>query len=279
MGASSLYVRIRKPLGMSAVARGQPRSSGSPWGTDKFRQWLQENAALGIRANHGPADGLRSVFDRELWRQGLVIGTMGAVSMALLACTVALARDTAGHDWYGAAKLTVADLMIGVGFDEDAPVEFRNADGGVETVTRSGLTDSYRVRWAREDILKSAWEGATLGAVSGFGGALLCFVLVWRSMDDRRGRRTASEPASERRSEARERLRSLQERPMSGPPPPPASFAPARAPADGSPVSSPPLPAKPEPTVTRQVKPKTSKDNKATPAHRERRKRDYGRWV
>ena len=118
----------------------------------------EENAALGNRAHHGPGDGWRSVFDPELWWQGLVIGTMGAVSMALLACTVALACDTTGHDWYAAAKLTVADLMIGVGFDEDEHVEFRNADGGVETVTRSGLTDRYRVRWAREDILKSAWD-------------------------------------------------------------------------------------------------------------------------
>ena len=77
------------------------------------------------RTHHGPGAGGRSVFDRELWRQGLVAGTAGAVSMALLACAVALARDTTGHDWYAAAKLTVADLMTGAGFDEDAPVEYR----------------------------------------------------------------------------------------------------------------------------------------------------------
>ena len=199
--------------------------------------------------------------------------------MALLACTVALARDTTGHDWYAAAKLTVVDLMIGVGFDGDASIEFRNADGVVETVTRSGLTDSYRVRWVREDILKSAWDGATLGALSGFGGALLCLVLVWRSMDDRRGRGSTNEPAPERRREARERLASLQERPMSDPPPLPASFAPTRAPTDRLPVSSPSQPDDPKPAVTRQVKPETGKDNKTAPARRERRKRDYGRWV
>ena len=231
------------------------------------------------RAHHGPGDGWKSVFHRELWRQGLVIGTMGAVSMALLACTVDLARDTTGHDWYAAAKLTVADLMIGVGFGEDAPIEFRNADGVVETVTRSGLTDRYRVRWAREDILKAAWEGATLGAVSGFGGALLCFVLVWRSMDDRRGRRSTSEPAPEPRREARERLASSNERPMSEPPSLPASFAPTHAPAVRAPVSSPPPPAKPESTVARQDKSVAVKDNKTAPVRRERRKRDYGRWV
>ena len=240
------------------------------------------------RAHHGPGDGWRSVFDAELWRQGLVIGTMGAVSMALLACTVAVARDTTGHDWYAAAKLTVADMMIGVGFDEDAPLEFRNADGVVETVTRSGLTDSYRVRWAREDILKAAWEGATLGAVSGFGGALLCFVLVWRSMDDRRGRRSANGPAPERRREARERPVPAQESPApvsapaetgSVPPPLPATAAATHAPENRLPVSEPPATAKPESSTARQDKPETGKGNKAEPARCEGAKRDYGRWV
>ncbi len=225
---------------------------------------------MGNRAHHGPGAGWRSVFDAELWRQGLVARMAGAG---------ALARDTTGHDWYAAARLTVADLMIGVGFDGDASIEFRNADGVIETVTRSGLTDSYRVRWAREDILKSAWEGATLEVLSGFGGALLCFVLVWRPMDDRRGRRPANETAPERRPEARERLASLQEKPMSDPPTLPVSFAPTRAPTDRPSVSSPRLPAKPAPAVTRQDKPETGKDHKTAPARRERRKRDYGRWV
>ncbi len=42
--------------------------------------------------------------------------------MAILACAVALARDTGGHDWYAAYRITVADILIGVGFDEEAPV-------------------------------------------------------------------------------------------------------------------------------------------------------------
>ena len=219
------------------------------------------------RAHHGP-DGWRFVFDRDLWRQGLAIGTLGAVSMALFACAVALARDTIGHDWYAAAKLTVAELMIGAGFDGDEAIEFRNADGAVETVARSGLTYRYRVWRAREHILETAWDGATLGALSGLGGALLCFVLIRWPMDDRRGRRPASAPA--RRREAREPLASPQERPMS---------APTHAPTDRPPASPPPLPAKPEPTAARQVKPKAGKDDRTAPARRQRRKRDHGRWV
>ncbi len=90
-----------------------------------------------------------------------------------------------GHDWYAAARITVADLLIGTGFDADAPIEYRNADGVVETISRYGLTVTFEARWAREDILEAAWDGATLGALSGFGGAMLCFVLLWRFMSDR----------------------------------------------------------------------------------------------
>ena len=93
---------------------------------------------MGNRAYHEPGGGWRTVFEPGLWRQGLVAGTAGAVSMAILACAVALARDTTGHDWYAAAKITVADLTIGVGFDEDAPVEYRNANGEVD-VAQFGL--------------------------------------------------------------------------------------------------------------------------------------------
>ena len=280
MRTCSLYVLTKKPQECRRFSGGNgdhPGLRGAPARSGNGRS--EENAALGNRAHHGPNAGWRSVFDPELWRQGLVAATAGAVSMGMLACAVALARDTTAHDWYAAARLTVADILIGVGFDEHAPVEFRKADGVVETVTRSALTDSYRVRWAREHILEAAWEGATLGAISGFGGALLCFVLVRRSMDDRRGRRPANGPAPDRRREAREPLASPQDRPMSGSPPPPASLAPTHAPANRPPVSSPPPAAKPEPTVTRHDKPGAGKDDKAEPARGERRKRDYGRWV
>ena len=243
------------------------------------------------RAHQGPRAGWRSVFDPGLWRQGLVAATAGAVSMALLACTVALVRDTTGHDWYAAYKITVADVTIGVGFDEDAPVEYRNADGEVESVSRFRLTHSLEARWAREGILEAAWNGATLGALSGFGGALLCLALVWRSMEDRRGRRPANEPAPDRRGEALDRSTS-----------PPASPAPAPAPArNGSappplratatatdaranrlPASGPRQPGKPEPTATRQDKAaagkETTKPPAAGPAPRRKRRR-AGRWI
>jgi len=204
---------------------------------------------LGNRVRHERRTGWRAASDAELWRQAVAAGTAGAVSMAILGCAVALARDTTGHDWYSAYKLTLAELAVGAGFDGDAPVEYRNADGAVETVSRSALTYRFRVRWAREDILDAAWDGATLGALCGFGGALLCLVLIRRSLDDLRTRRPAYGPAA----------------------------APGRAPTDRSPVSEPPRPAKPAPAVTRQNQPDTGGDDKTTA---DRRKGDdYGRWV
>ncbi|MDD9992025.1 MAG: hypothetical protein OXP75_09490 [Rhodospirillales bacterium] len=135
---------------------------------------------MGSRAHRRGRAGWRAAFDPGLWRQGLAAGTAGAVSMAVLGCALALARDTTGHDWYAAARITVADVLIGAGFDGGTPVAYRNADGAVETVSRSALTHRFEARWARLDMLEAAWEGATLGALCGLGGALLCLVLVRR---------------------------------------------------------------------------------------------------
>ena len=87
--------------------------------------------------------------------------------MAMLACAVALARDTTGHDWYAAGKVTVADVLIAAGFDDEALTEYRTADGAIETISRYGLTATLEARWAREDILAAARDGATLGPAGG----------------------------------------------------------------------------------------------------------------
>ena len=242
---------------------------------------------MGNSSHPGRSVAWRVVSDPEFWRQAVVAGTAGAVSMAILACALALARDTTGHDWYAAVRITVADFLIRAGFDADAQVEYRNADGEVEAVSRFGLTHTFEARWARQDILDAAWEGATLGALSGFGGALLCLVLVWRFVDERRAQRPADESSATHRFEAQDLLASpnakpestsAPARPMSLPsPPPPAE--PGRAATVRRAPSEPARPANPQIAVTRQVKPDTGKDNKTAPARPGRRKRDYGRWV
>ncbi len=157
------------------------------------------------------------LLDLKPWRQAFIACATGAVSMAMLACAVVLARDTTGQEWYAASRLTVAELLIAVGFDENAPVEYSDADGTVETVSRYALTFDLKARWAREDILAAAWDGAMLGALSGFGGALLCLVLVWRTSGERRSWRPAGEPASPaRRVEAQHVLTPVKDEPDDG---------------------------------------------------------------
>ena len=237
---------------------------------------------MGNRAHHGSHTGWRYVFDPGLWRQGLVAGTAGAVSMAILACAVTLARNTTGHDWYAFAKLTVADILIGAGFNGDAPVDYRNAKGVVETVSRFGLTHTFEARWARKDILEAAWEGATLGALSGFGGALLCLVLVRRSLDNLRARRPGSDAEPAR----------VPAGPGFVPPPVPAApgratpgratpgrATPGRATPDSPAASEPPHPPGAEPAAARRSEPGTGKGLAKAPVRRERRNRDHGRWV
>ena len=200
---------------------------------------------------------------------------VGAASMAILACAVALARDTTGHDWCAAVRITTADLLIAVGFDEDAPVEYRRTDGSVETVSRFDLTVTLEALWAREDILATAWDGATLGALSGLGGALLCLAQIWGRRDERRTRRPAYEQAIVQKPEAQEQLSLSRERLASAP----TSLAPGFASVAPS----------PEPAVLRPEQPDTKsagcnetangKNGDSAPVRHTRPKRDYGRWL
>ena len=239
------------------------------------------------RAQFGHRDRWRAVSDPEFWRHAVIATTVVAVSMAILACAVALARDTTGHDWYAAYKITVAEIMIGAGFDEDGTVEYRYADGTVEAVSRSHLRFDFDARWARDRILEATSLGAALGGLSGFGGALLCLVLVWRSMHEPRAGRREYEPAPSRSPAAQDRLAQPAERPMSVPArtmpetlPPSHATAPAhRSPATRPPVSDAPRSARAEPGDTAPARSESSKDDKAKPARRERRNRDHGRWV
>ena len=65
------------------------------------------------------------MIDLDRLRRALVLGMLGAVSMALLLPPLALLRYTDAHDWYAARKVSVAQALIAVGFDENASTKYR----------------------------------------------------------------------------------------------------------------------------------------------------------
>ena len=250
---------------------------------------------MGHRGGHGRRTSWRAVFDPATWVRALVVGTIGVVSMALLACAIALVRDTTGHDWYAAGKLTFTEILIEAGFDDRAPTEYRTADDTVLTLSRDDLKFNGEALLARDHLLRTAVNAAELGAWCGFAGALLCLVLIQRLERGRPIRRAAFDAEPMRRPRASER---------SVPPPvrpeyvalPPATTAPPGASKDRAAVSDACRPAKPGPANGRNREAASGKGDAPasgspqkgedagradTPVSsvRSGRKRTYGRWI
>lgn len=102
---------------------------------------------------------------------------VGAVTSALLLPVLALVRDTTGHDWYAADRLTLAQFMLGVGFEPYSVTTYRTANGKVMKITRIGLSVYGEPIRARARILSTVGNHAGLGAIAGgAGGAVLLIV-------------------------------------------------------------------------------------------------------
>ena len=159
------------------------------------------------RAHFERRGGWWAAFDPRLWRQAFTVGTAGAVSMAVLACAVALARHTTGHDWYAAARITVADFLIAAGFDEDATVEYRTAEGATETLSRYGLGSASRHSKASESTFGKSGNASPSGtktrSAASNGPARRSLGPLCRNGKSRReypgtGRQSASRPLAKR---------------------------------------------------------------------------------
>ena len=208
-------------------------------------------------SGYGIRSGWRAVFDLDAWIRALLVVTAGVVTMSALACAVALARDTTGHDWYATGRVTVAELPIGFVFDDSARTEYRNWRGEVLSLTREELRHNADALFARRHVLRTARKAAELGACCGFGGALLCLVLFRRQ--DRRWPQNAVGV------------------PVSGQPvaTQPAPTAPAREPPGRAPDSASPGPGKAEAAGARD----SGKGVERSKDRRSRRRRNYGRWI
>ncbi len=104
----------------------------------------------------------------ERLRRALVLGALGAVAMALVLPPLAALRYTDAHDWYAARKVSVAQALIAVGFDEHALTDYRLADGQPVTWLRNGVASYTPARESRHLILTVIGDNAVLGACAGF---------------------------------------------------------------------------------------------------------------
>ena len=108
------------------------------------------------------------MIDLDRLRRALVLGALGAAAMALLLPSLALTRYTTAHDWYAARKVSVAQALIFVGFDERASTKYRLADGRTVTWLRDGVATYPAALRSRSLILAVIGDNILLGACAGF---------------------------------------------------------------------------------------------------------------
>ena len=108
------------------------------------------------------------MIDLDRLRRALVLGAVGAVATALLLPSLALIRYTDAHDWYASRKVSVAQALIAVGFDERASTKFRLSDGRTVTWLRDGVATYPAALRSRSHILAVIGDNILLGACAGF---------------------------------------------------------------------------------------------------------------
>jgi len=141
------------------------------------------------------------MIDFDRLRRALVLGALGAVSMALLLPPLALLRHTDAHDWYAARKVSVAQALIFAGFDERAATGYRLADGRTVTWNREGVATWPEALRSRGHILAVIGDNILLGGCAGFVA-----VFALSGLLNLAGREAAGVPeAAARRSSAGER--------------------------------------------------------------------------
>ena len=108
------------------------------------------------------------MIDLGRLRRALVLGALGAGAMALLLPTLALTRYTDVHDWYAARKVSVAQALIAVGFDERTSTKYRLSDGRTVTWLREGMATYPAALRSRSHILAVIVDNILLGTIAGF---------------------------------------------------------------------------------------------------------------
>ena len=222
------------------------------------------------------------MIDLDRLRRALVLGMLGAVSMALLLPPLALLRYTDAHDWYAARKVSVAQALIAVGFDENASTKYRLADGRTVTWLRDGVATYPRARESRRFILAVIGDNALLGAGAGFAVLFALSGLLNLARQEPAGLSRVSArgySAKERRSGFVEDVPPYEPHVPAGSTPAaavpaPKPVVPAIAPTGGSDERAAGLSPAPEPAAGRRGPPAKAKPER----RRARPARRRGRW-
>lgn len=201
------------------------------------------------------------MIDLDRLRRALVLGALGAAAMALLLPPLALTRYTDAHDWYAARKVSVAQALIAVGFDELAFTDYRLADGTPVRWTRDGVATWPAARESRGLILAVIGDNILLGAIAGF---VVVFTLSGL-LNLARHETAGVWGAAARRPSAAERRPGFIEGV-----PPYAAHEPNRVPARAAPAGVGPLPnaAVPSPEPLVEAEPEAAYEPPARPRGR-----------
>ena len=205
------------------------------------------------------------MIDFDRLRRALVLGAFGAVAMALVLPALAALRYTDAHDWYAARKVSMAEALMFVGFDEHAATDYRLADGRAVRWLRDGVATYPPARESRSLILAVVGDNAVLGACAGFAVLFALSGLLNLARHDPAGvsrvsaQRSRSPAAGRRPGFIEDDALPAYEAPRNATPvapaPEPGRAAPAGAPASGTHpnvvVLSPDPPAKAEPQPLR----------------------------
>ena len=179
------------------------------------------------------------MIDLDRLRRALVLGALGAAAMALLLPPLALTRYTTAHDWYASRKVSVAQALIFVGFDERASTKYRLADGRTVTWLREGVATYPAALRSRSHILAVIGDNILLGAIAGFVAVFTLSGLLNLARHEEAG---VSRTAARRPSAAERRPGFLEGVP------PYAAHEPNRVPARAAPAAVGPRPNVPVPS-------------------------------
>ncbi|MDE2978245.1 MAG: hypothetical protein OXU63_12085 [Acidobacteriota bacterium] len=127
-------------------------------------------------------------FER-LWTAVRAVAATTAV-MAVLVTAIAFVIETTVHDWYATGKVTLAEAMMAVGFDQSAWTEYWTADGRTVRRSRYGLTTGEA--WVvRHRLLSMAVDRVLLGAITGLVVGVLWLRAPKAARPSRPGRSSA----------------------------------------------------------------------------------------